>query len=76
MNIPIRLFFSSVALVILALSAVLPGVLYAQTSLGGQRVGTSSGSFLRIGVGARAAAMGGAYVAVCDDITACAWNPA
>jgi hypothetical protein len=49
---------------------------YAQTSLGKQRVGTSSGSFLRIGVGARAAAMAGAYVAVCNDITACAWNPA
>ena len=48
----------------------------AQTALGDQRVGTSSGSFLRIGIGARPAAMGGAYVAICDDITACAWNPA
>jgi len=48
----------------------------AKTSLGGQRVGTSSGSFLRIGLGARPAAMGGAFVAICDDVTACAWNPA
>jgi hypothetical protein len=58
------------------IAAILPGASYSQTSLGDQRVGTSSGSFLRIGIGARAAAMGGAYVAVCDDITACAWNPA
>jgi hypothetical protein len=48
----------------------------AQTSLGSQRVGTSSGSFLRIGLGARAASMGGAFVAISDDVTACAWNPA
>ena len=60
----------------LVLMVIVPIATYAQTSLGDQRVGTSSGSFLRIGVGARAAAMGGAYVAVCDEITACAWNPA
>lgn len=58
------------------LSLVLPARLHAQASLGDQRVGTSSGSFLRIGVGARPAAMAGAYVAICDDITSCAWNPA
>jgi hypothetical protein len=44
--------------------------------LGNQRVGTASATFLRIGVGARAAAMGGAFVAVCDDVTSVAWNPA
>ena len=65
-----------VSLALLLLVAATPPQLHAQTSLGDQRVGTSSGSFLRIGVGARAVAMGGAYVAVCDDITACAWNPA
>lgn len=48
----------------------------AQTSMGGQRVGTSSGSFLRIGPGARSSAMGGAYVAICDDVNSCAYNPA
>ncbi len=62
------------SLVMLALC--LPAATGAQTRLGDQRVGTSSGSFLRIGVGARPAAMAGAYVAICDDITACAWNPA
>jgi hypothetical protein len=65
-----------VFLALLLLASVMPRHAHAQTSLGDQRVGTSSGSFLRIGVGARAVAMGGAYVAVCDDITACAWNPA
>jgi long-subunit fatty acid transport protein len=57
-------------------AVVLPVAAFAQTSLGDQRVGTSSASFLRIGVGARAVGMGGAYVAICDGVTACAWNPA
>lgn len=33
-------------------------------------------AFLKIGAGARAAAMGGAYTAVADDANAVAWNPA
>jgi hypothetical protein len=45
-------------------------------SLGSQRVGTSAGSFLKIAIGARGTAMGGAFVAVADDPTAVAWNPA
>ena len=61
--------------VILALS-LLPVSRCPAIGLGDQRVGTSSASFLRIGVGARAAAMGGAFVAVCDDVTSVAWNPA
>jgi hypothetical protein len=44
--------------------------------LGSQRVGTSSGSFLRIGVGARAEGMGETFVAVADDPSAIFWNPA
>ena len=32
--------------------------------------------FLRLGLGARARGMGGAFVAVADDATACYWNPA
>lgn len=63
-------------LALIVLSICLPAASGAQTRLGDQRVGTSSGSFLRIGIGARPAAMAGAYVAICDDITACAWNPA
>ena len=58
------------------LAFMLPSISSAKTSLGSQRVGTSSGSFLRIGLGARPASMSGAYVAISDDIMACAWNPA
>ena len=32
-----------------------------------EKVGTFDGQFLKIGVGARAAAMGGAFVGVADD---------
>jgi len=48
----------------------------AQVSLGGQRAGTSSATFLRIGVGARAEAMGESFVAVANDPSAIYWNPA
>ena len=39
-------------------------------------VGTSAASFLEIGVGARAVAMGGAYASVANDASALYWNPA
>jgi len=48
----------------------------AQVSLGGQRAGTSSGTFLQIGVGARAVGLGEAFVAVANDPSAIYWNPA
>lgn len=38
--------------------------------------GTTAASFLKIGVGARAAAMGDAFTALADDPTALYWNPA
>ncbi len=38
--------------------------------------GTTGANFLKIGLGARAAGMGGAYVAVSDDIYSIYWNPA
>ena len=41
-----------------------------------EKVGTLGGQSLKIGVGARAAAMGDAYVALADDATAVYWNPA
>ncbi len=40
------------------------------------KVGTTAGEFLQIGVGPRAMAMGGAYVAAADDISSLYWNPA
>lgn len=39
-------------------------------------VGTVAASFLEIGVGARATALGGAFTAIADDPTALYWNPA
>ncbi|MBK7104530.1 MAG: PorV/PorQ family protein [Ignavibacteriae bacterium] len=39
-------------------------------------IGKYSGEFLSLGVGGRALGMGGASVAVADDITAGYWNPA
>ncbi len=40
------------------------------------KVGTTAGQFLKIGVGARAIGMGGAFVAIADDGSAAYWNPA
>jgi hypothetical protein len=40
------------------------------------KVGTSAAQFLKIGAGCRAAALGGAYVAIADDAGALYWNPA
>ena len=34
-----------------------------------------AGEFLYLGVGGRALGMGGAFVGVADDVTACFWNP-
>ncbi len=39
------------------------------------KVGTVGAQFLKIGVGARAAGMAGAFEGVSDDITAIFWNP-
>lgn len=44
--------------------------------LGGQRAGISTAQFLKIGVGGRATAMGDAFVAIANDVTALYWNPA
>jgi len=48
----------------------------AQFTLGEQRAGTASGTFLKIGLGARATGLGEAFVAVANDPTAIYWNPA
>ena len=41
-----------------------------------EKVGTFDGQFLKISVGARATAMGGAFVGVADDASAVYWNAA
>jgi len=50
--------------------------LASATSLYAAGVGTTAAQFLKIGVGARAVAMGGAFSAVADNIDAIYWNPA
>jgi len=41
-----------------------------------EKVGTFDGQFLKIGIGARASAMGGAFVGVADDASSVYWNAA
>ena len=41
-----------------------------------RKVGTSAAQFLKVGVGARALSMGGAFESVADDASAVYWNPA
>ncbi len=45
-------------------------------ALSSPALASDAGAFLRIGVGARALGMGGAFVALADDASACYWNPA
>jgi hypothetical protein len=40
-----------------------------------EQIGTSMANFLKIGIGAREVAMGGAAVADCDNVSALFWNP-
>lgn len=65
------------------MKALLPGLLSLWLVLapaaGAQsvsRAGTTAAAFLGIGVGPRAAALGGAYTALAADATALYWNPA
>ncbi|MGD8627804.1 MAG: PorV/PorQ family protein [bacterium] len=74
--LPAAALVMAAAIAALGVNLLMPAAAVSQTSLGDQRVGTSSGSFLRVGVGARPVGMGGAYVAVCNDAVSCAWNPA
>lgn len=57
---------------------VLAGVISASLPLGAnaEGVGTTGAQFLKVGVGARGLAMGGAFSALADDASAPLWNPA
>ncbi|NOX66821.1 MAG: UPF0164 family protein [Chlorobi bacterium] len=50
---------------------LLSAVLYGQS-----KVGSTAAPFLSIGIGPRAIAMGGAFVATSNDVTSLYWNPA
>ncbi len=62
--------------IILSCSLVLFLTSTAWTFWGNQSQGTTGANFLKIGVGARAVGMGGAFVGVADDATSTFWNPA
>lgn len=66
------------SILVLGFSIVILGEARAQLIpvLGGQRSGTAAAQFLKIGVGARATAMGEAFVAVANDASSLYWNPA
>jgi hypothetical protein len=53
-----------------------PPLARGQTDLGGQRVATSSGTFLKIGLDARGAALAGAYNSIVQGPAAVFYNPA
>jgi hypothetical protein len=57
--------------------ALLVSLTFAQSTTVGtmEQIGTSMANFLKIGIGAREMAMGGAAVADCDNVTALFWNP-
>ncbi len=51
-------------------------VLLATSGYGFNKTGSSAAQFLKIGVGARASALGESFVAIADDPTCLFWNPA
>jgi len=63
-------------LLVAALLSVAAAPARAQLRLGEQRAGTTSGQFLKIGIGARAEGLGESFVAVANDPSAIYWNPA
>lgn len=71
---PLRRLAPFSLLVLLTLAA--PQAAPAQTSLGKQRTGTSSGTFLKIPLSARGAALGGAYASLVQGPEATFVNPA
>ncbi len=64
--------FSIVLIIVLGLTTQMQAQLFSGTT----KVGTTSAQFLKIGAGARAIALGGAYSALGDDIYSIYWNPA
>ncbi len=57
-------------------SFLLVSVAFAQNDRSTSKVGTTAAQFLKIGAGARAIGMGGAYTAIGGDLYSLYWNPA
>src|SRR5437867_5242487 len=64
------------AVLIALLVATVPGSAQLIPNLGGQRAGISAFQFLKIGAGARGAALGETFIAIANDASAMYWNPA
>ncbi len=56
--------------------AVAAGMLICSLASLVSAAGTSSAQFLKLGAGARAAALGQSFTGIADDVTATYWNPA
>ncbi len=69
-----RLMNTKLRRVILLVLLLISTGVFAQS--GNTKVGTTSANFIQMEIGARAIALGGAYVAVADDATAMFWNAA
>jgi len=65
---PLNIQSSAIFIILLLVSVQVFGSTYKK--------GTTAGSFLKLEVGARAAALGGSYVGLANDATASYWNPA
>src|SRR5512136_2375710 len=68
-----RIFFISIIIYIVSSSRMNSQLIPV---LGAQRAGTATAQFLKIGVGARATAMGETFVSVANDASCLYWNPA
>ncbi len=71
-----RLKYYPLTVLVLLCSIQLQGSIDIFPSLGYQRAGTSALTFLKIGIGSRGAAMGGAFVSIANDASCLYWNPA
>lgn len=63
-----------IAIAVWIIAGIIAG-LFGEVSIAGE-LGTTTAGFLRIGVGARALGMGGAFASVADNPSAVYWNPA
>ncbi|MBW2004575.1 MAG: PorV/PorQ family protein [Deltaproteobacteria bacterium] len=66
--------FKITLVIIILLGTAVNSIAQYETEVSG--IGTNAATFLEIGVGARAMAMGGAYAAIANDPTALYYNPA